>query len=65
MKDQLLIINATAERIYFMTLNKYTLSHEDLALIRAETESMLMDVKDAEKEAIQKEYPHFYKRTEG
>jgi hypothetical protein len=60
MKEYLQIINATAERIYFMTRNKSRLSYEELAVLKAEISSILEDVKEAQKEAL-----HLYEKTEG
>jgi hypothetical protein len=60
MKEYLQIINATAERIYFMTCNKSRLSYEELAVLKAEISSILEDVKEAQKEAL-----HLYEKTEG
>lgn len=48
MEDYLQFINATSERIYFMTLNKCTLSYEELAVLKAEISSMLDDVEEAQ-----------------
>ena len=60
MKEYLQFINATAERIYFLTRNKSKLSYEELSVLKAEISSMLDDVKEAQKEAS-----HLYEKTEG
>lgn len=60
MKEHLEFINATAERIYFITRNKSKLSCEELSVLKAEISSILDDVKEAQKEAS-----HLYEKTEG
>lgn len=60
MKEHLQFINATAERIYFITRNKSKLSYEELSVLKAEISSILDDVKEAQKEAN-----HLYEKTEG
>ena len=60
MKEHLQFINATAERIYFLTRNKSKLSYEELSVLKAEISSILDDVKEAQKEAS-----HLYEKTEG
>ena len=60
MKEHLQFINATAERIYFMTRNRSTLSYEELAVLKSEISSIMVDVKEAQKEAL-----HLYEKTEG
>lgn len=60
MREHLQFINATAERIYFMTRNRSTLSYEELSVLKAEISSILDDVKEAQKEAS-----HLYEKTEG
>lgn len=60
MKEHLQFINATAERIYFLTRNKSKLSYEELSVLKAEISSILDDVKEAQKEAL-----HLYEKTEG
>lgn len=60
MKELLQSVNATAERIYYITRNKYTLSYEELSVLKAEISSMMEDVKEAQKEAY-----HLYEKKEG
>lgn len=60
MREYLQFINATAERVYYITRNKYTLSYEELSVLKAEIASMLEDVKEAQKEAS-----HLYAKKEG
>lgn len=60
MKEHLQFINAAAERIYFITRNKSTLSYDELAVLKAEISSIMEDVEEAQKEAC-----HLYEKTEG
>lgn len=60
MKEYLQFINATAERIYFITRNKCKLSYEELSVLKAEISSIMEDVEEAQKEAA-----HLYEKTEG
>lgn len=60
MKELIQSINTGAERLYYQTRGKYTLSLEELEFLQMEIKSMLEDLEDAKKEAI-----HFYEEKEG
>lgn len=60
MREQLQDINATAERIYYITRNKCTLSYEELSVLKAEILSIVETAKEAQKEAY-----HLYEKKEG
>ena len=51
MKELLQSINAGAERVYYQTRGKYTLSLEELLVLQEELKTMLEDIEDAKKEA--------------
>ena len=51
MKELLQSINTGAERVYYQTRGKYTLSLEELLVLQEELKTMLEDIEDAKKEA--------------
>lgn len=44
MREELYLINATSERLWSLTRGKYTISYDELAVIKAEIETMLDNV---------------------
>lgn len=60
MKELIQSINTGAERLYYQTRGKSTMSLEELVVLQEEINSMLEDLEHAKKEAI-----HFYKEKEG
>lgn len=60
MKELIQSINTGAERLYYQTRNKTTLSLEELQVLQEEIMSMLVDVAEAKKESI-----HIYEKKEG
>lgn len=60
MKEYLRSVNACAERLYYQTRGKYTMSLEELIVVQEEIKSMLEDVEEAKKESKQ-----LYEEKEG
>lgn len=60
MKELLQAINATAEKVYYITHYRPTMSIEELKVLEIELKSMLVLVNKAQKEA-----KHFYEKKEG
>lgn len=60
MKELIQSINTGAERLYYQTRSKNTLSLEELLVLQEEIMSMLENVKEAKKESI-----HIYEKKEG
>lgn len=60
MKELIQSINTGAERLYYQTRNKTTLSLEELLVLQEEIMSMLEDVEEAKKESR-----HLYEKKEG
>lgn len=52
MKEYLQSVNACAERMYYQTRGKYTMSLEELVVLQEEINSMLKDIEEAKKESI-------------
>lgn len=60
MKELIQSINTGAERLYYQTRSKTTLSLEELLVLQEEIMSMLEDVEEAKKESR-----HLYEKKEG
>lgn len=60
MKELIQSINTGAERLYYQTRSKNTLSLEELQVLQEEIMSMLEDVEKAKKESR-----HLYAKKEG
>lgn len=60
MKELIQSINTGAERLYYQTRGKNTLSLEELQVLQEEIMSMLEDVEEAKKESR-----HLYEKKEG
>ena len=60
MKELIQSINTGAERLYYQTRNKTTLSLEELLVLQEEIMSMLEDEKKKKKESR-----HLYEKKEG
>lgn len=60
MKELIQSINTGAERLYYQTRGKYTLSLEELVVLQEEINSMLKDIEEAKKESI-----HLYEKKRG
>lgn len=60
MKELIQSINTGAERLYYQTRNKTTLSLEELLVLQEEIMSMMEDVEEAKKESR-----HLYEKKEG
>ena len=60
MKELLQSINTGADRLYYLTRGKNTLSLEELEILQEQIISMLMNVEEAKKSAI-----HIYEKKEG
>lgn len=60
MKELIQSINTGAERLYYQTRSKNTLSLEELLVLQEEIMSMLEDVEEAKKESR-----HLYEKKEG
>lgn len=60
MKELIQSINTRAEKLYYQTRGKTTLSLEELLLLQEEIMSMLEDVEEAKKESS-----HLYEKKEG
>ena len=60
MKEYLQSVNACAERMYYQTRGKSTMSLEELVVLQEEISSMLKDIEEAKKESI-----HLYEKKRG
>ena len=60
MKELIQSINTGAEKLYYQTRGRYTLSLEELEVLQMGIKSMLEDLEYAKKEAI-----HIYEEKEG
>ena len=60
MKELIQSINTGAERLYYQTRGKSTMSLEELVVLQEEIISMLKDIEEAKKESI-----HLYEKKRG